>query len=66
MPAELVEQFPQPRLSIRQRRVMQSLARRIEGDRVMIGLTDVQAQEHAVLVVHAFVSHDVHHGLGRW
>jgi hypothetical protein len=38
VPGQFVEQFPQPGLSIRQRRVMQPFARRIKRDRMMIGL----------------------------
>lgn len=49
---KLVEQFPQPCLGVRQRRVVQPFTRWIQCDRVVVGLADVQSQEHAVLVVH--------------
>jgi len=41
-------------LGVRQCRVMQPLARRIQRDRMMVALADVQAEEHAVLVAHVW------------
>src|SRR5213076_1666158 len=38
---------------VRQRRVMQPYARRVESDRVVLALADVQAEEHLVPVIHA-------------
>lgn len=45
VPAEFVEQLAQPSLGVRQRRIMQPLARRVQRDRMMVALADVQAQE---------------------
>jgi len=52
VPTEFVEQFPQPSLGVRQRCIVQPLARWVQRDRVVAALADVQAQEHAVFVAH--------------
>lgn len=62
MTGQFVEQLPQPALSIRQRRVVQPLAVRSQTDRVVITLTNVQAQEDAISVVHRTRLHASHRG----
>ena len=49
---EFVEQRTQPYLRVGQRRVVQPFAVRGQPDRVVVALTHVQAEEHAVLRAH--------------
>ena len=57
VPAELVEQPAQPRLGVRQCGVVQPLTLRVQRDRVVTLLADVQPYEDAEPVVHAWPPH---------